>query len=462
MSNTRKYLVLLFVFSVLLKLSLSFLNPLTYWDESIYANLGKNLIRYGEYSFAHGFADFFPNLSAAGARPPLIPFLVSVVFLVSENNFWLNFIVPLLSSAGIFGIYLLGKRLFNKEVARYSAGIYAFFPMNVFWGSKLLTDISVLTFLIFSCYFFFRTFDSPEIKTNYSFSIWFGVFFALAFFTRYTVLWFVPFFVIWLLYNRGLSFLKDKRIYISIISFLTLVVPWFIFNYFQYHSVFGFINSSLEASVRWGSKPPLYYLKTLAIHFWFLLPLSSLGLIFYKKLFLDKTKINFILLWLFVVFLAASITSAKDHRYISPIIPPIIILAAIGIYFLNYHKKIKLCVVLALVLILAGYNIYSLNSAHSLFNSIDNTCFLETMDYIKKSNLSYVVTEHFSPVYFHTNIPNIRVSNYTETIDILQNYYRDMKGVYYYVEGDWFNLKNETTALKSLYQCQHHEVLSFN
>lgn len=84
------------------------------------------------------------------------------------------------------------------------------------------------------------------------------------------------------------------------------------------------------------------------------------------------------------------------------------------------------------------------------------------MDYIKSSNASYVVTEHFSPIYFYTNVPNIRVNNYTIIRDIIDQNYPNEKVLYYYSEGDWFNLKNEEPNLKIIYKCENHELLDIS
>jgi len=73
--NQKTLVLILFFVPFLLMSFLAILTPYKYWDETIYANLGKNLAIYKEYSFSHGFSDFYPNLPRAGARPLFCHFL---------------------------------------------------------------------------------------------------------------------------------------------------------------------------------------------------------------------------------------------------------------------------------------------------------------------------------------------------------------------------------------------------
>ena len=171
-SFDKYFLIILIILSFLFQISLAFLSPVKYWDETVYANLGKNLVRFGEYSFGHGFSDFYPNMPNGGARPPLIPFLAAFVYLFTSEIFWLNFIGPILNIFGVIGIFSLTMRFFNKETAYYSSVLFAFFPMNVFWSSKLLTDSALLTFLIFASYFFLISFYRKENQFFSSIFFW--------------------------------------------------------------------------------------------------------------------------------------------------------------------------------------------------------------------------------------------------------------------------------------------------
>ena len=462
MEKKEKYFILiLFLISLLIKLSLAFLTPYKFWDETIYANLGKNIVLYQEYSYFHGFGDFYPDWPLAGGRPPLIPFTVALVYLFSKNIILLNIIGPIISSIGIIAMFILAKKLFNKEIAIYSSLILAFFPMTNYWGSKLLTDIPFLTFLIASSYFFLKTFLYEKKQKNSA--ILFALFLALAFFTRYTIIWFFPVIFIWLLYKyKGLGFIKNKNLWLSGTVFLIIVLPWFIFNYLEFNSLLGFLKNSADASVRWGGKSLLFYLNTLKTHFWFLMPLSIVGLFIYKKIKFKNQAKMFIIIWLFVSFIMASITPAKEDRYLLIILPPLILLSSWTLSYIKERKKLYYLIISLLIIILFTSNITLLNNAYIKYKYNQHDCFFKSMDYIKHSGASYVVTEHFSPVYFYTNVQNIRVDNYTITKEFIEENHPNKYILYYYSKGDWFDLENEEPSLKGIYECEEHKVLNLS
>jgi 4-amino-4-deoxy-L-arabinose transferase-like glycosyltransferase len=426
------------------------MSPVKYWDETIYVNLARNLVTYHEYSFLHGFADFSPDWPLAGFRPPLLSLILS---LAPFNNFFINLVVPLMSSLGILFLFFLSKKLFNERVAIYSSIIFALFPLNIFWGSKILTDMIFLTFIILSCYFFWLTFYE---KKGFLSSALFGIFCALAFLSRYSMIWFFPLFFIFLLIEyKGLSFILETRFIISLISFFILILPWFIFNYFQYDSIFGFLIQANQSTLRWGVSPFYFYLPVLIKYSWFLIPFFITGLLDKEY----KRSTIFLVIWSLVVFFSASLMGHKEERYLLPLLPALFILSSVGI------SKIKKYLNLIIVLISIGLliaNIFLFSNIYSTFNLEEQKCFFNSMDFLKKSNVSYIVTEHFSPVYFYTIKSNVRVNNYTETINLIKENYPNKTIYYFYVDGDWFNLSAENESLKNniIYSCNNTKIFT--
>ena len=451
------FIISLFIISFLLRFLLAFLSPIKYWDETIYANLGRNLIIHKNYTFLN-FGDFFPNWPLAGARPPLLPFIISIVFLISKNSFWLNIIGPFFSSIGILALFFFSRRLFNDKIAFYSSIIFAFFPSNLFWSSKLLTDGILLTFLIIGSHLFFSAFVLPYKKKTIL-AMMSGIIFGLAFLTRYTALWFFIMLGIWFIFvKRNLKFLYQKEFLSLIIGFIIIVLPWFIFNTYQFGAPLEFLKNSSEASIRWGGKSIFYYLKTLSKNFLSLIPLLFLGLFSFKKIKFERYSKSFITLWLFLIFIFASLTTAKENRYLLPILPAFSIISASGIYYLERFKKaykILALIILTLFLLFSTSQII-IKSHKNYLNT--NTCFFASMEQIKNSGAKNVVTEHFSPVYYYTLVPTIRINNYTELKSQINS---DGETLYFYVEGDWFNLKSETNTLKIIYKCEQYEIHKF-
>lgn len=454
----KYFLIILFIVSFLLRVSLSFFSPIKYWDETIYTNLGRNIILYHEYSFLHGFADFSPNWPLAGFRPPLLPLMIAFISLFTFNQFFLNLLIPILSSFGAVGIFLLSKKLFNQEIAVYSSVLFILSPLNIFWGSKILTDTLLVTMIIFSVYFFWSCFF--EKSNTYRNAIFFGLFSGFAFLSRYSFIWFFPLFFIFLLIKyKNFKFLLEKKLFVGIITFFVITAPWFIYNYFLYGSLFGFLIQANEASLRWGGNSISFYFISFLKNFIVFIPFILLGILKDKK-YKKDSKI-FIALWFLIIFILASLMSHKEDRYLLSLLPPLCIFSAIGISKLKKYASLSF---LLIVIILLINNITLFSSIYSSFNSDEQKCLFNTMDYIKNSNASYVVTENFSPVYFYILKPNIRVDNYTIISNLIDSDYKNKTVYYYYVEGDWFNLERENNNLKDkiIYECENFKVFDLS
>ncbi|MBU3906628.1 MAG: glycosyltransferase family 39 protein [Nanoarchaeota archaeon] len=456
--DLKLFLILLISFYFLIQSAFSFLSPVKYWDETIYTNLGRNLLIYHEYSFLHGFADFSSNWPLAGFRPPLLPIIISIVSIFSKEVFLLNFLGPIFSSLGVLGVFLLSKKLFDDKVAIYSSVLFAFFPLYLFWGFRILTDSLFLSLMLFAIYFFWVAFfeDSKKIK----FPILFGVFSALAFLSRYSFIWFLLLFFLSLLFkNKNLKFLSDKKIWLGVLSFFVIIAPWFACNYLSYGSLFEFLRHANEASLRWGKQPALFYLVYFLKNFAIFIPFFAFGLYSRDKRY-DNSKI-FLSIWFVVIFLFSIFMGHKEERYLLPLLPAVCILSSFGLNKIKNYRNILFVII---VIYFSFFNFYTFYKSVNSYNSDEQVCFFNAMNFIKESNASYIVTEHFSPVYFHTLKNNLRVNNYTSIKETIESDYRNETVYYYLVEGDWFDLtkENEEVGKYLTFSCDKFKVFDLS
>ena len=485
----RLFLIILFTFVFLTRFSLSIFSPLKFWDETIYVNLGRNIILFGEYSFSHGFSDFAPNMPLAGFRPPLLPFLIAFLSLFTFNTIILSFLMSIISALGVIAFFFLVYVMFNKNIAIYSSLLLSVLPLYVFWGSKILTDSLFITFILLSSFLFWKLFF---VKKSGLFAFLFGLSCALAFYSRYSFIWFIPVFFLSLLFkDRNLKFLEDKHLWISIIIFFVFVGPWFIYNYFEYGSLLGFLFQSKQALARWGVDSLFNYYKDVKENIIILLPFVFLGL-FYKannnknnkKNSVDKiNKINknklnnnnnnnkdinghteknaksFWILWFIIISLFLIFLDNKEGRYLLPLLPSICVLASLGLNNIKI-RKYSYYFLLVIILFFVVVNFFIFLNAFQEFQYKDENCFFKTMNYLKNSDANYVITEHFSPSYFYTSKPSIRADNYTSIEYLLKNVYQNDTIFYYYVDGDWFNLKKEELKTENflIYSCEDQEI----
>lgn len=114
--NENRLLTLLFLMSFAIYVLSSFIFPIKWWDETVYANLGWDLKSGKNYSFEGKWSDFDPDWPKAGYRAPLLPFIIAMLYAAfGRNEFILNLLMPFFGSIGVIFLYLLAKEMFNKK-----------------------------------------------------------------------------------------------------------------------------------------------------------------------------------------------------------------------------------------------------------------------------------------------------------------------------------------------------------
>lgn len=348
----KEYKVLLFLFlvSLIVRILFVFSGNVRYWDETVYANLGYGLSKNPfDYSFANnGWSDFTPgDWPKAGYKAPLLPYTLAVLYFLKLGSLT-EFLMPVIGALSIIVLFVLCKKMFNKNIALYSAALLSFLPLHVFYSGKILTDVFSTFFIILTVLFFWEGFEEKKIKSK----LLFGVFLALSVLARYTILWMVPVFLFYLiLRNRNFSFLKDKFLWMSIGLFFITLSPWFIYSIMTYGNPLGAFVHGMKAVSYWGGVQPWYFYLSNSFSMFSILPivfLASLFFIFIKKIGKSYAAM-FLLLWFLVFFAFASLTSHKEDRFLLPLVPPFVIISALSLGNLRKKNLILILITLALV-----------------------------------------------------------------------------------------------------------------
>lgn len=370
MKNTKVLLFFILLTAFILRVLFMYAAPIKIWDETVYINLGRDLSHnLSDYSFTNGWSDYIPTSQGesygypnAGFRAPFLPYLIAFLN-IAQLGFLVNFIMPVIGTISVFLVYLLGKELFNKKVGLIAALLFTFIPLHLIHSGKVLTDALVTFFILLSFLSYWKGFE----KGNNSFKILFGVFLAFALLSRYTALWVLPVFTIYIIFQgKLLQILRDKFLWATIGIFILILTPWFIYGLFTYSNPFGpFIHGSIASSY-WGGAQPwhhffdYWWVMFSIVGFAFIASLAHI--IFSKAIF--KKEIILLITW-FVVFLGiAMFTLHKEDRFLLPVTPAIVLLTAYSIEkFKKYVGKIILITLIPL-LISAGTIIYDMYRAN--------------------------------------------------------------------------------------------------
>ena len=405
MKIENKILICIFIFALAIRILFVFSTPLRWWDETVYANLGYDLsINPLDYSFANnGWSDFIPYCNNdnycwpnAGFRAPLLPYALSIFFLL-KLGFLTKFFIPFVGALGSVFLYFLGRKFFNREVGILSAALFAVVPMHVYYSSKILTDVFVTFFVILAFISFWKGYEEGKKK----YKVLFGVFLALSLLARYTVLWIAPVFLIYfLIRDKSLCFLKDKYLWLSVLAFFIILIPWMIYGAYHYSTPLGAFIHGFKAASYWGGIQNWSYFFQYWGHMFSIIGIIfvfSLIYIFYKKEFLQR-KVYLLLIWIFFFLAMAMVMGHKEDRFIMPIVPGVCILSG---FFLERIKKYKKTIFLLVFLILLAslYFRFSLDSGAGYTKT--NTCFFEGNRFIETINENAVIITEQSPLVYY-------------------------------------------------------------
>lgn len=393
--KTKTILISVLIIAFLIRVLFLSVSSVPWWDEAVYTNLGEDLSENPlDYSVGEReWSDFIPSGGDSnyawpkmGFRPPLLPYLISLFFLVNAG-FLVKFLMPLVGTLGVLSVYLLGKEFFNEKVGMISFLIFAFVPIHVFYSSMVLNGILVTSLLSLSVLFFWRGFEKGDKKSK----ILFGVFLGLSLLARYTTLWMFPvFFFYFLIKHRSFSFLRDRYLWYSIGSFLLVLVPWFIYGFFEYGNIFGGFIHGAKAAAYWGGNQAWYFFfqnnweitSILGVLFVFAL----VYILAYRKYKLKGIYFN--LLWFFIFLFFLLIMPHKENRFVIPLLPAMSVISG---YFISKIKRFRKIIILILVIVML-FSCFNMFMDHKkISENINTKCFLKTTDFLEERPGDFVV-----------------------------------------------------------------------
>lgn len=402
MKREYKILLGLFVVAVTIRVPFVFVSPVKTWDETVYANLGYDLSNNPfEYSFENnGWSDFVPGAwPKAGFRAPLLPYTLSVLYFL-KLNFLVEILMPVVGAISIIFIFILAKEMFNEKVALYSSLFLTFLPLHVMYSGKILTGVFSTFFIILSVLCFWLGFEKGKSK----YKLLFGIFLGLSLLARYTLLWVIPIFPLYLIIkNRGVSFLRDKFLWSSVGLFLLVLLPWFTYGIIEYNTPLGPFIHALKAASYWGGTQPWYFFFQHSLQMFSVLSiifLVSLIFIASNKGIRNNSSVSFLLLWFFIFFISASTMLHKEDRFLLPLAPPFVVISAL---FLEKSRKYKKLMTLSIILLLICSISFQFVILRYLYNTKINICFLRATQFLEDTpENSVILTEESPIIYYYT------------------------------------------------------------
>jgi len=320
-------------------------------------------------------------LYRGGPIVPLVYGLSNIILGVGEVSSRLPSVVAGVLLCAL--TYEFGKRLYNENVGLISAAIVAVSTPCVLASRVAGPGMMVDFFIVLAIYSFYRYITEKKF-------LW-GVIFSFAFtlgvMTRITAFLSIPVcLAIWWIYDRKLSFFKNKEFLVLTIPFWIIAYPYMFLMLAQSFlvDIGGVISDTLSGGLFWFGIP--FYVKVIYEYFSpmvFSLIIAALIFILYKpftkacgdvgqsptKQKIEKPELVCIA-WFLVIFLFYAIVIEKAKPfYILPSFYPIAILCGNLIASLmmgrdkgKEERGRKVLVLIVLVCLLSGNSFYTYNT----------------------------------------------------------------------------------------------------
>ena len=321
---------------------------LSTWDEALYANLSRNIVRTGDWLIMRqGAKPWFD-------KPPLYMWCTAVFYKIfGVNEFSTRLTSGIFGVASILLLYLFGKRIADKMTGLLSGLILLALPHYVHFSKMGMMDVPVTFFTLLTLYLFWLG-QEREKYLFYSGAILcvsylikgFAAFLPLLIIVTYAILSNNIRFVLKRQFVFGTALAFSVIFIWHLVQFL-LAGPVALKGYFAFH-IFQRATSALE-----GHKGGLdYYIRVIFKKNmpWSIMIFTS---VFYAayKCFKDKDKrLVFLLSWAFVTYFLYGAVRTKLHWYIMPIYPALALLSA----FLLEGFLRKKFLYAALIIVLTG------------------------------------------------------------------------------------------------------------
>jgi 4-amino-4-deoxy-L-arabinose transferase-like glycosyltransferase len=162
------------------------------------------------------------------SKPPLIAWVVSLVTHIFGNGYFgVRCVVPIVWLVTVYVLYLIAKKIFNRDIARWTAVSFFFMPSVVLSSTVISVDPLMMMFWVCGLYFLIYALE----RGNLFYWLLLGVAVGLSALVKYTGLFFLLFLFLYLIFDRELRpKLKSYKLYLMLVMILLVLLPNIIWN----------------------------------------------------------------------------------------------------------------------------------------------------------------------------------------------------------------------------------------
>lgn len=228
------------------------------YDQVSYDSLARRVADGYGFSFAE---NHWP-MTQAGEPTAHWSFLYTLYLAVFYFFFGPQPLIPRLVQSVIVGglqtyiIYLIGERMFSKNVGIIAAGIIAFYIYFIYYSGALMTEPFYTTAILYSLLVAIQLSENKSKHTDIKLGIFLGIALGITVLLRQVFLLFIPFLFLWIWMAR---FKRGFRLpFVSTVLALTLlllcIAPATLYNQSRFGR-FVLLNTNSGFAFFWGNHP---------------------------------------------------------------------------------------------------------------------------------------------------------------------------------------------------------------
>ena len=249
----KRFIYFLFLFSLILNISFvfyrhDFYSPET-WESGV---LAENLVNGLGFSLSYFGNPLQPSSNMAPFYVFFLSFFYSITGITPLSYISIQILQAFVQSLSVVLIFYIAKKLFNDNghIATISALFVAVFP-DFIYSVTVIHQLTFTTFFIaIFVLYLLKLKDNPTLKTQI---VCGGILGAITL-TEPTILFFVPFVVLWIFFEKKNWRNALKIITCILIITILVVTPWTVRNYYVHDE---FVRVKMSGFNFWrGNTPP--------------------------------------------------------------------------------------------------------------------------------------------------------------------------------------------------------------
>ncbi len=316
--------MLLFGFFFLFRLDYTTLGS---WDEAWYGSIAREMARSGD------FLKMIWNGQPYYDHPPMGFWLMAISYrILGISEFSTRLPSAILGFLSIYFLYRIGEKLFKNKYVGFAAGLIlgtsVWYLIRVRSGNL---DADFVFFYILTVYL--------SIKSSENFK-WFPLamlsFGALCL-TKTLVGTSAILLIIYLNFQQFIRFKNWKYIFLGMLAFGILVLPWYMVqkntypDFIQHHFFdIGMRNKTAGSYFKISAAQPLFYLH-MGVRKWYYLWILAAGFLIVSLKFLKKN-VFLLFLWNFIVLYPFLTSDKTELWHLIPVYVPVSLITSLGLY----------------------------------------------------------------------------------------------------------------------------------